>query len=129
MPDGNHPGRSQLPWDGLAGSMARSRITTLDSLQALRAAAALLVVLSHIGQAHGLDSKLFGNENLGPLRALAGHLGGTGVDLFFVISGLIMVLTTAAAQRGPEGAAHFLWRRAARIYPPYLAITAVLAAV
>jgi peptidoglycan/LPS O-acetylase OafA/YrhL len=46
----------------------------------------------------------------------------TGVDLFFVISGLIMTVTTwhTFDQAGASG--RFLWRRLTRIYPLYWAI-------
>lgn len=51
--------------------------------------------------------------------------GGAGVDLFFVISGFIMV---AVAGR-KIGAVQFLWNRAARIYPIYWLISSALLAV
>ena len=69
-----------------------------------------------------------------PVLPDAAHLGMFGVDLFFVISGFIMVFITETRKRGPGAsrprtAAHFLWRRALRIYPLYWVVTAALAVV
>ena len=50
-------------------------------------------------------------------------VGRTGVDLFFILSGFIMIVTTAKASRGGPSARRFLWRRITRIYPPYLLVT------
>lgn len=52
--------------------------------------------------------------------------GAAGVDLFFVISGFIMVHITS--QR-PVGPGQFMLDRAARIAPPYWLITLLMAAV
>jgi len=57
------------------------------------------------------------------------YYGGTGVDLFFVISGFIMVHVTRNTARGPAGAGHFLLRRISRIYPLYWLVSAALLAV
>lgn len=76
---------------------------TIRSIQLLRAAAATLVVLFHLG--------------------LAGK-GYTGVDLFFVISGFIM---GTVGDRDRPGA--FLMRRILRIAPLYWAVTLALCAL
>jgi exopolysaccharide production protein ExoZ len=83
---------------------------TLLSIQYLRAAAALAVVVYHALQwlpPGGFD------------------VGRAGVDVFFVISGFIMWSITAGAP-GRPGA--FLWRRFTRVAPAYWAITLVTAA-
>ncbi len=82
----------------------------LVSIQALRGAAALAVVAYHALQ--------WGDGGF--------ETGRAGVDVFFVISGLIMWRVTAG--RGPAPRA-FLWRRLTRVAPLYwLATLAVLAA-
>src|SRR5262249_39672775 len=75
---------------------------TLDSLQALRAVAALSVVLYHI-------------DFIGR--------GAFGVDIFFVLSGFIICHVTAADRQ------HFLLKRLIRIVPLYWARTLVVCAL
>jgi peptidoglycan/LPS O-acetylase OafA/YrhL len=83
---------------------------TLHNIQALRALAAFMVVCVH----------------LQVLAAMAGapanliDAGNAGVDLFFVISGFIMVFTTG---RKPQGPLPFLGSRLRRIAPLYWIVT------
>jgi exopolysaccharide production protein ExoZ len=93
--------------------------TRLDNIQALRGLAALLVVLSHL---HRVEHKYSGDPLL-PDWLLSGV---SGVDLFFAISGFIMVVTTRGLSRGAPAAAAFLRRRAQRIYPTYWFYTALV---
>lgn len=91
---------------------------TLNWVQALRGIAALLVVFVHARYF------LFGTPN----EALAETLfrpGALGVDLFFMISGFIMVLTTRSTDGSAHATLHFLVKRFARIWPVY-AILAVI---
>lgn len=88
----------------------------LVNVQALRAFAAFFVVFVHL--------RLFA-EGLG-LGPHAFEFGNAGVDVFFVISGLIMVVT--AKRRRPTAQA-FLKNRLARIVPFYWLITLVVFAV
>lgn len=83
----------------------------LNNLQALRTIAALMVVLLHVGSIEHLGIKQ-------PL--LFGH---AGVDLFFVISGFVMVYTIS---KRPVGAGAFFLNRVIRIVPLYWAFTAGL---
>ena len=80
---------------------------TLASIQALRAAAALAVVAYHALQwcRGGFD------------------VGRAGVDVFFVISGVIMWRITAGR---PVAARAFLWRRFTRVAPLYWLATALV---
>ena len=90
------------------------RPTVVRNVQALRAVAAILVVLVH---ASGIEGRYFPDQH--PILGPFGILGYTGVDIFFVISGFIMFTTTATkfAKRGAS--LTFLSRRFIRIYPPY----------
>ena len=91
----------------------------LHSIQILRAAAAMAVVLFHLGDSLARNFGLFPSN---PFPA-----GSDGVDVFFVISGFIMCYTTAGVdQRSP---ADFAMKRAARIIPIYYLMTLVLFAV
>jgi len=89
----------------------------------LRGAAALLVLLAHLVGAE--------RDYGGGGAILPGFLemGVTGVDLFFLISGFVMVYVTQAPSPagGPlRRSADFLLRRATRIYPLYWLVTLAL---
>jgi len=84
--------------------------TKIDTLQYLRAFAALLVVFNHTWQAGEISRAL----NLS-------DIGGFGVDIFFVISGFIMSYTLKESFiNSRKTAVDFLIKRAIRIYPIYL---------
>lgn len=99
---------------------------TLDGIQMLRALAAIAVVVHHtlinLAQIAGAQSPLNGWGHFD-------ELGAAGVDLFFVISGFIM-LYVSQGEFGREGAVgRFLWRRAIRIYPLYWFYTLLIIAL
>jgi peptidoglycan/LPS O-acetylase OafA/YrhL len=89
---------------------------TLLNVQALRALAAMMVVFVHI---EALAVMAGG-------RAEALEFGNAGVDLFFVISGFIMVFTTG---RKPMGPVTFLAARWRRIAPLYWSVTLAVFAI
>lgn len=86
---------------------------TVESIQALRGLAALGVVLFH--------ARTFLPQDQVPLIFRNGF---AGVDLFFMISGFVMVYSTPKDMT----AAQFLYRRAVRILPLYLVAVAVMLA-
>jgi peptidoglycan/LPS O-acetylase OafA/YrhL len=55
--------------------------------------------------------------------------GGSGVDLFFQISGFILVVSTLDFNRSKVYVANFIWRRALRIWPAYIAATLLFMSV
>jgi exopolysaccharide production protein ExoZ len=79
---------------------------TLLNVQALRALAAVMVVFVHI---EALAVMAGG-------RAATLEFGNAGVDLFFVISGFIMVFTTGRKPMGPVTFLAARWRRIAPLY-------------
>jgi len=85
----------------------------LVNVQLLRFIAAMLVVIYHasrsIPESSVIADSLFG---------LVETLGFAGVDIFFVISGFIMVETTRG-RSGPDQGQQFMRRRIARIYSGY----------
>lgn len=86
-------------------------------LQFLRAAAAILVLSGHT---IGMANRLGGHERL-QLPT------GIGVDLFFAISGFIMVFASDRLFTRPGAGGEFLIRRASRVVPLYwMATTAFL---
>ena len=80
-------------------SMNKSQPTKINSIQALRGIACLFVILTHI-------------EFIG--------VGAFGVELFFCISGFIMMYSTQKKEQP-----HFLLKRLIRIIPLYYFITTI----
>jgi exopolysaccharide production protein ExoZ len=81
----------------------------LSNLQAVRAVAAIGVVVFHFG--------------LMPATSLPFQVGAFGVDLFFVLSGFIIAHSSARSAR------HFLPRRLIRVIPAYWIATLIAALV
>jgi exopolysaccharide production protein ExoZ len=95
---------------------ARPESSSLISIQALRAVAALLVFWGHAINA----------VNLKVAAEFPPLYGQFGVDLFFVISGFVMVYSSERLFGQPGAPITFFARRVARIVPLYWAATAVL---
>jgi exopolysaccharide production protein ExoZ len=91
----------------------------ITNIQGLRAIAVLLVLFSHLIR---VEEKYSEDQWL-PSLLLNGI---SGVDLFFVISGFIMVLTTTGMRSGLPNAAFFLYKRASRIFPVYIFYTTLV---
>lgn len=87
-----------------------ARIRPLLSIQYLRAVAALTVVVYHALQ----------------WRTGGFDVGRAGVDVFFVISGVIMWTVTAGRAVSPIA---FLWRRVTRVAPLYWLASLAVAAI
>lgn len=86
----------------------------LQRLQAVRAIAASAVVIDHVlglcVSSHALP------ETFNTVDWSIGHLG---VDVFFVISGFIMIRMARDKYAGMAGARAFVWDRISRIVPVY----------
>lgn len=98
----------------------------LIAIQILRALAAGMVVFHHAQNDAARTAAEAGAQftRLFPLPWAA------GVDLFFVVSGFVMVFSSEKLFATPGGATQFLGRRVARIVPLYWLATAIfLAAV
>lgn len=94
----------------------------LKSVQALRAIAALAVMLAHL---QGLESQLSSGPTLLSPSWIAGV---SGVDLFFVISGFIMVWVAGDWTQGSGSSLKFMFSRVLRIYPLWWLFAALTAA-
>lgn len=104
----------------LASRAGAFLMTTIVQIQSLRAAAAISVVLVHFNHVWLI---LNGMPNAPiPLYPLA-----SGVDLFFVISGFIMVHSSENLFGKPGAWWTFLSRRLTRIIPLYWIATALMA--
>lgn len=75
-----------------------------------------MVVVGHISGPNGFESRFLSGA---PLLGWAYLPVQTAVDLFFIITGLILTITTWNDDRGTDTSRRFLVRRAKRIYPPY----------
>jgi peptidoglycan/LPS O-acetylase OafA/YrhL len=81
------------------------RSADIRMIQALRAVACLVVIIFHTGLIHDWPN------------------GAAGVDLFFVVSGFVMLHTSGGLIGQPDGWHRFLARRARRIVPLYWVLT------
>lgn len=90
---------------------------TIESIQHLRALAALGVVVFHALALLG--------DRLG-VEVAHKELGAAGVDLFFIISGFIMWVTAIDRDEAPG---RFAWKRILRIVPMYWLITSLVLAI
>ena len=95
----------------------------LANLQALRALAAVAVLLHNLAYVEKF--------RLGPLQVAprGSSVLQAGVDIFFVLSGYLMIRTTLARPGGWRACADFLVARAVRIYPAYWAVLLPCAAI
>ncbi len=88
----------------------------LRSIQSLRAIAALSVLLFHISQWMPIPAGMTGTPSI----------GSAGVDLFFVISGVVLWLSV---NQRDQSAKQFLLGRALRVVPAYWIATLVVASL
>ena len=92
----------------------------LHSVQAMRGVAALMVLLLHATE---VATERFGS------RHQNWWAGAAGVDIFFVISGYVMSLSSGRLARRKGGATVFLKRRLERIVPIYWIATTLKVAL
>lgn len=95
----------------------------LETIQFLRAIAVFFVVVSHAG--HEVADLLAGAATFDEKK----FPGDFGVDLFFVISGFIMVYVSRDAFGKTGAAADFILRRIVRIVPLYWLMTTAMIAI
>ncbi|WP_165359405.1 acyltransferase family protein [Lichenibacterium minor] len=89
----------------------------LSNIQVLRGLAALAVVTFHArGEVDGVGM---------PTRLPSFLAGAFGVDVFFVVSGLVMVYASAPLFGAARAVLPFIGKRIARVVPLYWAVTAL----
>lgn len=86
-----------------------------DGVQALRFLAAVMVLVTH--------SFFYASERLGAHVEHSWSTGSKGVDIFFIISGLVMVVSSRKLMHLDYGWKLFLQHRLIRVVPPYWAAT------
>ncbi|KAA5935116.1 acyltransferase [Pantoea sp. Bo_2] len=90
----------------------------LESIQALRGLAAMLVVMFHFRTDLALTF---------PIADRIFRYGSIGVDLFFMISGFIAYYVTHNENNGLKSSHEFMIKRLCRILPPYIIATLFVA--
>ena len=101
----------------LAPATKGGRFRSYDGVQALRFVAAMLVVVTH--------STLYASERLAGGGPEVWDFGAIGVEIFFVISGFVMIVSTIKLVGTTTGWREFGIRRVIRIYPMYWLATTV----
>ena len=112
----NHP--SIAPYGATIRRESGQIASEIRMVQALRAAACLMVTIYHTLQVAA-----------GARAIAAWPNGSAGVDLFFVISGFVMLGSTRRLTVRPRAAWIFLRRRAARLVPLYWTLTCIKCAI
>jgi peptidoglycan/LPS O-acetylase OafA/YrhL len=103
----------------LVSERASARVASaanFATIQALRAIAALLVVVYH-----AFDIWAFRINTSSP--GLLWKNGAAGVDIFFIISGFVMVVSSQRLMARPDAWRVFIWHRIVRIVPLYWLLT------
>ncbi|GJD37207.1 hypothetical protein FMGBMHLM_4134 [Methylobacterium aerolatum] len=95
-----------------------SRVNKLNSIEVVRAFAALLVILFHIQTAFGVQIAVE------PFRSIVGG-GHRGVDLFFVLSGFIIAFVHRDDLGRPGRLNNYLYNRFVRIFPAVWIVSAL----
>lgn len=108
----------------MAGDLeATPKHAMLDGLQILRGIAAILVIIDH-----AMLAVIPFDHRFGSLLNFAGTIGKMGVNIFFVISGYIMMHTTRSTSDLEPSAriAAFSFKRITRLAPLYWLATVVM---
>lgn len=100
----------------LAAETSQTSTLKYKGLQILRLAAACMVVMAH--------ATYYTAERMGHGQGIW-YSGVTGVDIFFVLSGIVMVFSSHRLFKNPDGWRIFAERRIVRIVPMYWSITTI----
>jgi exopolysaccharide production protein ExoZ len=102
-----------------------SGVGKINAIQGLRGIAALLVVADHslLRFSEWTNTQALKSDHL---LYVAELLGRHGVEIFFLISGFIMTVTSYEEFGKHNAPPNFLWRRIVRIVPLYWVITALV---
>ena len=95
----------------------------IQNIQGLRGIAVLLVVFTHMFH---IETKYALFDFVVPELIL---IGASGVDLFFLISGFVMISVTRSVFQSRKGIQKFLYHRISRIYPLYWFYSSIILCV
>jgi exopolysaccharide production protein ExoZ len=114
---------SMHPLDNPTPIASPARDNKLDFIQALRGISALLVMMYHFQQ------RIAPGEFAQTAGAFFFGRGYVGVDIFFMLSGFVMVYSTARITSGASDAVTFFIKRIARVWPAYVIATVLYLAI
>jgi exopolysaccharide production protein ExoZ len=117
---------SLTPMAAQATAAPATQASALPLVQVWRGVAALSIAFLHISQQAGVFVGRPGEPPYGWLRPLPWE---ASVDLFFVISGFVMVWSSTRLLGRPGAVHKFLGRRIARVVPLYWAMTTLVIVV
>lgn len=95
----------------------------IQNIQGLRGIAVLFVVFTHMFH---VETKYALFDYVVPELIL---IGASGVDLFFLISGFVMISVTRSVFQSRKGIQKFLYHRISRIYPLYWFYSSIILCV
>ena len=101
---------------GIRAAGAPNSVNRLTAVDAIRGFAALLVVLPHSTGFFALLPSDAWSRQFMEHMAIVGRLG---VDVFFVLSGFVIALTSSGRRLTFQSVPRFLARRLVRLAPPY----------
>ena len=119
------------PWEARTGAPERAAVPVsvaagtleLASVQVLRAISAIAITILHVAQSAGV---FVGRPGEAPYPWLKFLPWDASVDIFFVISGFVMVYASSRLFARPGAVRLFAGRRLARIVPLYWAATTLV---
>lgn len=91
----------------------------IESIQALRALASLMVVVFHAQRMMQDFAERGARDAVLNLNGAVAQYGSLGVDIFFIISGIVMTIVSARYFETTNGVRTFLIKRFVRIFPVY----------
>ena len=115
-------GQYALNLEGQSMEKLMTRKAFLPNVQILRLLAALMVLFAHLAHETS-DHRIAGMRGLSEFYPL---VWGTGVDVFFIVSGFIMYYLTANNFGRPGYWKEFLKRRIIRVVPLYWLFTILM---
>ena len=104
----------------MAGGQGHSGAVRMKSLDSLRGLAAISVMLYHYTFAFDLHGLFPGHQK----AVYSFGLGHLGVNLFFMISGFVILWSTQRV----HGVGQFAWSRFSRLFPPFWASIFIVSA-